>query len=264
MKYFKFWIEKSFNISVGNQLEEINVLAGSNVSKHAATLEADERAKKIEQRIAERLPKESYEVAIKEHVDEILDDSNIISICRYGAKVLNTEQYTILDLDDYPIDFFDCLKPLRKLSRKERIVFKFEEKIERYPILGTDFRIYETTKGIRVIGKKYFEPAGKEYRKLMRKLNVDWIYIQLSQKQRCYRARITPKPYRMKFRTIKVTSPLICETENYQNWATEYEEKSRAFSVVRLIKTIGNDFQYDRVIQHHDRVCNASANNKLA
>ena len=191
MKYFKFWIEKSFNISVDDHKEQINVLAGSNVSKHAATLEADERAKKIERRIAERSSKESYEVAIKEHVDEILDDANIITICRYGAKVLNTEQYTILDLDDYPVDFFDWIKPLKKLSRKERIVLKFEQRIERYPILGSDFRIYETTKGIRVIGKKYLEPSGKEFRKLMLKLNVDWIYIQLSQKQQCYRARIT-------------------------------------------------------------------------
>jgi hypothetical protein len=210
------------------------------------------------------LPKDEYEVVIKEHVSDIIDQSNIITICRYGAKILNTTEYTILDLDDYAVGFFDWFKSLKKLSKKERIVAKFEEGIKRYPILGSDFRIYETAKGIRVIGKKYIEPTNKKYIKLMRKLNVDWLYMHLSTKQNCYRARLTPKPYRIKAKTIKIKSPLDCEKETYLDWEKQYEKVSRNFAVVKLVKTIGEDFSYDPVIKHHDQMCSSHKNNKLA
>ncbi|OAD24078.1 transmembrane prediction [Candidatus Thiomargarita nelsonii] len=264
MKYFKFWVKESFQISIAGKTQEIKLLSGSNESKNAAIEEARNRAKMIEQRIADRSRKEEYEVAIKEHVSDIIDESNIISICRYGAKILNTNQYTILDLDDYPVDIFDVFKSLGKMSKKERIVFKFQERIKRYPLLGSDFRIYETTKGVRVIGKKYINPSEKNYTSLMRKLFVDWIYIQMSKKQNCYRARITPKPYRMRIRTIRIKSPLDCETNAYLDWSKEYEQKSEKYSVVKLIKAIGQDFSHEPVIKIHDRICNLHKNNKLA
>lgn len=195
MKHYKFWIKEDFTITIDGNEKTINILSGSNQSEEMAFQKASEKAKDIERRISERKPKESYEVAIKEHVTETIDDSNVITICRYGEKILNTTSYTILDLDDYPFDFFDMFKPVRKLKKKDRIVYKFEERIRKYPELGTNFRIYETTKGIRVIGKKYIDPSSKGYTTLMRKLHVDWIYIQLSKKQQCYRARLTPKPF---------------------------------------------------------------------
>ena len=264
MKYFKYWVEKPFQISIDNRIENIKILSGSNLSKDEAYKTASVQAKRIEQRIANRTRKEEYSTSIKEHVAEIIDESNIITICRYGAKILNTTEYTVFDLDDYPVDFFDLFKPLKKLTKKERIVYKFEERIRKYPALGSDFRIYETAKGIRVIGKAYINPTSKDYFKIQRKLNVDWLYMQLSRKQECYRARLTPKPYRMKIRTIKIKSPLDCETDHYIDWSREYALKSRNFTVVKLIKSLGNDFSHDRVIKIHDKICNAYKNYKLA
>ena len=103
MKYYKYWTKNAFEIEIGGQLQTINLLTGSNQSEEAASQKAVEKAKDIERRIAERKPKDSYQVAIKEHVNEVIDDSNIITVCRYGAKILNTTSHTILDLDDYPV-----------------------------------------------------------------------------------------------------------------------------------------------------------------
>ncbi len=264
MKYYKYWIKEDFKITIDGNEETINILSGSNQSENVAFQKASEKARNIERRIAERKPKESYDVAIKEYVNEIIDDSNIITVCRYGAKILNTSTHTILDLDDYPIDLFDYFKPVKKLKKKDRIVYKFEERIRKFPELGTDFRIYETAKGIRVIGKKYIDPSSKSYTALMRKLCVDWIYIQLSKKQNCYRARLTPKPYRMKIKTIKVKSPLDCQKDNYLNWEQVYSQKSKEYSVVRLVKALGSDFSNDAIIEKHDLVCNLRSNRKLA
>jgi len=195
MKYFKYWTEGTFKISIGDTLEEIKIVTGSNVSKQEAVKEASARAEKIEQRI------------------------------------------------------------------------------KRYPILGGDFRVYETSKGIRVIGKKYLDPRDKKYASLMSKLNVDWLYLLLSKKQNCYRARLTPKPYRMnasleidnmKIKTIKIKNPLDCEKQSYIDWSKNYARAVEGFSVVRLLKSIGQDFGSDRVIKHHDESCNAYKNNTLA
>ena len=264
MKTYKFWIKDDFKITIDGNEETINILSGSNQSEKAAFEKASEKAKIIESRVAERKPKDSYEVAIKEYINEAIDDSNIITICRYGAKILNTTSYTILDLDDYPIDFFDYFKAVRKLKKKDRIVYKFEERVRKFAELGTDFRIYETTKGIRVIGKKYIDPSSKGYISLMRSLYVDWIYIQLSKKQKCYRARLTPKPYRMKFKSIKVKSPLDCKKDNYLSWEQAYAEKSKEYSVVRLVKLLGRDFSNDTIVKKHDLMCNIQSNRKLA
>lgn len=264
MKYFKYWAKDRFTIKVADQKEEISVLAGSNTSVEDAHREAENRAKEIELRIAAGESKESYQAAIKEHVCEILDDKNIVTVCRYGAKVLNTSMYTILDLDDYPVSFFDYFRSIRKLPKKERIVAKFEQNIEKNPDLGTDFRIYETQKGIRVIGKTYIDPSSQGYSKLMRGLGVDWLYIALSKKQRCYRARLTPKPYRMKHQTIKIKSPLDCAKPDYEKWEKSYARESKSFSVVKLVKAIGSDFSLEQAIQKHDNACNLHGNRKLA
>ncbi|RDH44617.1 hypothetical protein [Zooshikella ganghwensis] len=153
MKYFKFWAKDRFIIKIADRQEEISVLAGSNTSLEDARREAQHKAKRIEARIEAGESKDSYQVAIKEHVIEIFDEKNIVTVCRYGAKVLNTSMYTILDLDDYPVSFLDRFRPISKLSKKDRIVAKFEQNIKKASVLGTDFRVYETQKGIRVIGK---------------------------------------------------------------------------------------------------------------
>ena len=264
MKYYRYWVKEPFNIKVGSTTDRINILAGSNVSKQDAFDKALNRSELIARRISNRESKAEYDVPIREHVEKVIDEKNIITICRYGAKILNTTQYTILDLDDYAFDFFDLFKPIRKLPRKQRIVEKFLQRKNRHPELGNDFRIYETTKGARVIGKKYIDPNGRGYETLMRKLSVDWLYIVMSRKQNCYRARVTPKPYRTRIKTIKIRSPLDCETEAYRDWAQNYEEATKNFRVVKHVMSIGRDFSTEPVIELHDSLCNAFTDNILA
>jgi len=264
MKYFKFWVSENYRIKINGVTEDINILAGSNQSKEAARTEAYKRSKQIETRIESGDSVDNYEVPIREYVSDVVDGSNIVTVCRYGAKILNSTQYTILDLDEYPVDFMDYFRPVRKLPKKKRIIAKFLERLKSFPELGSDFRIYETSKGVRVIGKKYIDPQEKGYKKLMRKFSVDWLYIVLSMKQDCYRARITPKPYRMKIKTIKIKTPLDCEAQKYVSWAQSYQAESKKYSVVKFIESVGADFSMEPVIKLHDQYCHVSQNKKLA
>ncbi len=263
MKYFRYWIEDKFSIKVGSSRQEITILSGSNESEADAAKRAKEQASIIEERIQSGSKKEEYESSINEYVEKEIDDSNIVTICRYGAKILNTDEYTILDLDDYPVDILDFFRSVRKLPKKERIVAKFLDRVTKNQEIGTDFRIYETSKGIRVIGKKYIDPEGKGYTKLMRSLNVDWLYVFLSKRQMCYRARLTPKPYRLKIKTIKVSSPLVCSSDDYIQWEKMYTEASNKSAVAKYLQSVGKDFGSDRIIKFHDEICRSHSNLKL-
>jgi hypothetical protein len=264
MKYFKYWVEDKHSIRIDGQLKEIKLVVGSNSSVNDARNKALLKAKEIETRISKRASKRDYEADVREFVSEILDASNIVTICRYGAKILNTDQYTVLDLDDYAKSIWDVFKPLKGLSKKERIIFKFEEFLSKHPEIGSDFRIYETAKGIRVIGKKYLDPNDKKYSRLMSKLNVDWLYLILSRKQQCYRARLTPKPYRLGIKTIKVHSPLVCETQTYKDWSIMYDDAAQNYTVAKYVKSIGRDFSREKAVRFHDLQCKSSKALKLA
>ncbi|MFV0477042.1 MAG: hypothetical protein ACK5ME_04300 [Parahaliea sp.] len=264
MKHFKYWSREIRRIHIGSQPQELNLLCGSNVSKEDASAQITLLAREIEQRILRGEQKEEYDAAIREHIAELIDEHNVITVCRYGARIWNTTQYTVLDIDYSSLTFFDFFRAIRKLGRKERIVARFEKNIKKYSELGSDFRIYETQKGVRVIGRKYIDPDSKNYEALMKSLNVDWLYIMLSKKQKCYRARLTPKPYRMRFRTIRIKSPLDCEEPSYEQWSKDYDKRSEDFSVVSLIKIIGNDFSKEKLIQKHDCACNMQAKKRLA
>ncbi|SMF46665.1 hypothetical protein SAMN02745866_02986 [Alteromonadaceae bacterium Bs31] len=264
MKYFQYWIEDKHSIRIDGQLKEIKLLVGSNSSIDDAKHEALLRAKEIEARISKRRPKGEYEAGVREFVSEILDASNIVTVCRYGASILNTDQYTVLDLDDYAKSIWDVFKPLKGLSKKERIIFKFEEFLSKNPEIGSDFRIYETANGIRVIGKKYLDPTDRKYSRLMSKLNVDWLYLILSRKQQCYRARLTPKPYRLGIKTIKVHTPLVCKTQAYKNWSIMYDDAALNYTVAKYVKSIGRDFSFEKAVRFHDLQCKSSEELKLA
>ncbi|MCL2105120.1 MAG: hypothetical protein FWH21_08750 [Kiritimatiellaeota bacterium] len=263
MKCYTFWVRETRTIFIGNEQQSIMLVAGSNVSKEDASLNAKRIAQSLEERINNpRRARESYEVVIKEKIDQDIDPRNIITINRYGARVLNTTEYTILDIDRPPSSFLDLFRA--KKDPKEKIVARFKACVARHPELGTSFRIYETCAGIRIIGKTYFDPQTRNFENVMRSLSVDPLYRILSRKQNCYRARLTPKPYRMKAETIRIKTPLDCETEAYDAWRKKYAETSQGYSVVRLKETLGSDFGGDPVIALHDTVTRMRANDPLA
>lgn len=254
LKCYKFWVREIKRIRVGDGQQPITLIAGSNVSKTDASLNAERMALSVEARIQNpRQIREPYEVTIKEHVVKEIDPNNVVTVNRYGARVLNTTEYTILDIDCCPFAFMDLFRS-SKGDAKDRSVDRFKRRVMHYPELGTSFRVYETCKGIRVIGKKYFDPQAKQFPRVMRSLAVDSLYCTLSRKQNCYRARLTPKAYRMKTETIQIKTPLDCEGDAYAAWQRKYDETSNGYSVVALREVVGKDFWDDPVILFHDQL----------
>ena len=265
MKCYKFWAHETKHISIDGELTPITLTAGSNISKEDASANASKFAAVIEANVNNRTYRhDSYEVTIREHVVKEIDSNNIITINRYGAQVLNTTKYTVLDIDHYSAHPIMKLFGVLSENTKDNMLAKFKQRITRYPEFGESFRIYETCKGIRVIGKQYVDPQTKRFLKTMRSLGVDPLYSILCKKQNCYRVRLTPKPYRMKIATIKIKAPWDCETDFYETWQKQYAEASNAYSVAKLREVIGRDFWDDPIVFLHDQTTRMRSTSPLA
>ena len=268
MKIYKYWTTEKQRILIDGQAQEITCYGGSNLSMEDARAKAQEKARKIERKIAgEKHLFEDYEVEIREELLETIDSSAVITRNRYGARVLNVEKLMILDIDK-PKSAGGGLAGLfkKKDARppKEQI-FDMVRTLAttKYPNLG--FRIYETYQGARVIvlGRD-FDPRDSETKKMMDEFNCDPLYTFLCIKQGCYRARLTPKPGRMKFRGFKVRYPREGDEDEFQRWVSEYENLSRNFNVCKFVGQVGAAHSMPEVVRLHDDVTGVGYPQRLA
>jgi len=114
-----------------------------------------------------------------------------------------------------------------------------------------------------VLGRE-FDPRDRETKKMMDEFNCDPLYTFLCIKQGCYRARLTPKPYRMKMRGYKVKFPREGDNGEFQQWLSQYEANSRSFNVCRFIEQIGTNHSLNDVIRLHDDLTGVNFRQPLA
>ncbi|MBK9924900.1 MAG: hypothetical protein IPP66_06355 [Anaerolineales bacterium] len=267
MKIYKYWtIEKQAVLIDGNQ-QEVVCYGGSNISPEDARARAKEKAQKIQRKImGEKHLFEDYEVEIREELLQEIDPHAIVTRNRYGARVLNVENMMILDIDKPKSTggLAGLFKKKDTRPPKEQIFDMVKTlAVTKYPNYA--FRIYETYQGARVIvlGRD-FDPRDRETKKMMDEFNCDPLYTMLCVKQGCYRARLTPKPSRMKLRGYKVKYPREGDDSEFQRWVSEYESLSRSFSVCKFIGQVGTGYGGSEVIRFHDDVTGVGYPQKLA
>jgi len=266
MKIYKYWTVEKQKILIDGAEQEVTCYGGSNVSVEDARIKAREKAEKIQRKIAgEKHLFEDYEAEIREELLQTIDDHSVITRNRYGARVLNVESLMILDIDKPKSSFGDLFKKKDLQSDKAKI-FDMVRKLavnSKYKEYG--FRIYETYQGARVIvSGKDFDPRDSETKKMMDEFNCDPLYTLLCIRQGCYRARLTPKPYRIKVRGYKVKYPREGDDSEFQRWVSEYESVSRNFSVCKLIEQVGASHSANEVVRLHDDLTGVGYPQRLA
>ena len=266
MKLFKFWTSEKVTIDIDGQPTEVTCWGGSNVSVEDAKLRAREKASLVERKIeGEKNLFADYEAEIREEILKVIDDKSIISRNRYGAQVLNTEGLMFLDIDKPPFSLSGLFKRSGSPDHKQKI-FDMVRKLAsspKYNMLG--FRIYETFAGARVIvlGRD-FDPRDKAVSAMMKEFNTDPLYALLCTKQNCFRARLTPKPNRIKVKGYRVKYPRREDEAKFQTWLKDYEYKSRDYSVCKFIEQIGSGYSTPDVVRWHDEMTGATVTRPLA
>jgi hypothetical protein len=268
MKIYKYWTIEKQKILIDGAEQEVTCYGGSNISVEDARGKAREKAQKIQRKIAgEKHLFEDYESEIREELLQTIDDHSAITRNRYGARVLNVEKLMILDIDKPK----PAAGGLGGLFKKKDTRLPKEQIFDMVKTLVTTkygqytFRIYETYQGARVIvlGRD-FDPRDDATKKMMDEFNCDPLYTLLCNKQGCYRARLTPKPSRMKLKGYKVKYPREGDDSEFQRWVSEYENMSRSFSVCKLVEQIGASHSLHEVVRLHDDVTGIAYPQRLA
>lgn len=269
MKFAKYWSEMS--IPADEKIFGASTLStwgASNESQQQAGINARERAAKLAQIVSrgfEALREYEYwNGYIREEViDEIKSaDGRLLGVLtrnNYGAIVLNASSVFFGDIDVTAETFFSKLlqffgKPKKDKAYHIANIEQFQKQNPQYTI-----KVYETFAGLRVvIVNRIFEQDYAAVNSLFTSLGVDPLYVTLCKVQSCYRARLTPKPWR-----IGVDRPLFrfprheqYELDGFTEWLTDYELAAKSYRTVKVAAVFGSDAAHPdvaRVLEFHDQ-----------
>ncbi len=123
------------------------------------------------------------------------------------------------------------------------------------PDLGV--RVYRTAAGLRVlVSGAAAAPLSDRARAILVALDSDPLYVELCATHDSYRARLTPKPYRLGEPALGVSWPCADEAGEraWLRWVDAYDEASASWSTCRLISSSGAVPGADeqRLIDLHD------------
>ncbi len=143
--------------------------------------------------------------------------------------------------------------------------------VERHP--GWIARIYETPAGFRVIaGHRLFDPLDPQVTEAFRAWHTDLMYQDMCQRQRCFRARLTAKPWRIGIEAHLKPRPGVWPVhpdrlEMRQRWTAAYDERCRQYAACRFLQQIGAgriDPAVQDVIDLHDELSGAISGRPIA
>lgn len=134
-------------------------------------------------------------------------------------------------------------------------------------------RLYETPAGYRLlVMHRTFDPTDPETRESLQALRADPVYTRMCMNQHCFRARLTPKPWRMGIAQHMKPRPGIWPVApdrlaERAAWIAEYEQKAQGYAACRFIEELGLGTTHPAAVrvQHlHDGISRATTPLPLA
>lgn len=252
----------------------------------AAKEDAVARAKRIFDYLVNGKRLDTYEYAdvpMREEIVQTLQEGGkdiaIVTRNSYGALVLNAASVLFVDVD-YPRvkanGLWDAfLLAVSRVRREWRIAASRELTLEsvrewskQNP--GRSFRIYRTRAGLRLLFvDKLYEPKSAETSRLLTELGSDPLYHTLTSRQECFRARLTPKPWRCASKSPPNRYPWKdAQAERlYRDWERRYTQASQAYAVCELVEACGAAApcgEIGAVLELHDRMACDGRKRELA
>jgi len=170
---------------------------------------------------------------------------------RYGVEVLNTDRLLISDIDLRDLDedrfsFFGRRKPPPDTLIDPPSVVKRQEKVAQWAAAHPDLGVivYRTFSGLRVFVTGFDDPISEAGMQVLKELGTDRIYRELCRTHGTFRARLTPKPWRLpRMRAPQGIWPFVTEghERRFNRWLASYEEAVRGYAVCRRLATHGPD-----------------------
>lgn len=163
-------------------------------------------------------------------------------------------------------------------------IFKFQQKrkgtpeqlaLEKISTFSTHYptwhlRVYRTPNGYRIlVMHQIFEPRGEQVQLFFKAIYADPYYDLMCQNQNCFRARISPKPWRIGVERLRqgiwpVPNERIALREN---WVREYQRQAEDYASCRFVEQFGSQMVHPkakRVQSIHDQYCKSDSHLDIA
>ena len=190
--------------------------------------------------------REAVLLEIKAPGDEV---AAVITRNSYGALVLNTARVMFVDVDlpepPSPIsrwlgNLFGRAKPAAPRITDGSVMARVEAWSRDHG--GWGWRVYRTRAGLRLLATHALFTADSPLtEQVFEAMEADPLYRRLCRTQKCFRARLTPKPWRCKVRNPPNRWPWVdAEAEaRFRNWETRYQKACSAYATCELVATVG-------------------------
>ncbi len=265
----KFW---AWGWSFGNMAE--------------ATAMAAERARRIFEHFVQGGTPNTYDYLEHPLREEIVQSYSqegntaaIITRNRYGSLVLNAANVCFVDVDfpdTTPKGLLGSIKALFSAKKlREQAAAAQAETMQRVRQWATrnprrSFRLYRTAAGLRMLMTDHlYEPNSPDIAAMFDQLGCDTLYRKLTQKQECFRARLTPKPWRCDCRRPPNRWPWENPKDEkaYRKWQEDYERRCKGWGTCHFIEAFGAeaaDETLGGVIELHDQTACCGPEVRLA
>jgi hypothetical protein len=288
MKIPRYWA-KGTATQIGPEGEPVSFACWhwSDDSPAAARQLAEDRARQIVFKLATGQTLERYGYATRPLREEVVGEvpgagagpAGVITRNSYGALVLNAAQAMFVDID------LPESKPAASLAGALGGLFgrggKAAPPDPAAPALAViqnwlagrpdwGLRVYRTAAGLRALVTSHpCDPTGWDTESVLQGLGCDPLYVRLTRSQECFRARLTPKPWRCAVHNPPSRYPWDNTSAEllYRTWQREYEQTSGGYAVCRLVGEYGDTRVHPEiapVLDAHDRAACGLADRPLA
>lgn len=136
-----------------------------------------------------------------------------------------------------------------------------------------NLRVYRTPAGFRIlVMHDVFDPGGEAADRCFKELKSDVLYARMCVCQQCFRARVSPKPWRAGISKHMRPRPGVWPVSDdklplRREWVREYEIKSSAFAACEFVEELGSGSVHpkaDAVRILHDELSRAHSGLPLA
>lgn len=134
-------------------------------------------------------------------------------------------------------------------------------------------RLYRTPMGLRLLAMhRVFDPNEAAVIAFFEAIGADAYYALLCRRQHCFRARVSPKPWRIGMHTYLRPRPGVWpiaaeRMPERERWVAEYERKAEGYASCRFVEALGSSdyVSATRSVQRaHDDWCRATTTLPLA
>lgn len=261
MKIPRFWIRREGDVSHpdGRSLH-LFAWGWSETSPSDAEARAADRFRSLEQRVSQGLDlPRGYAYGDRPVREQIIEEiagpggqpDALITRNSYGSVVLNASRSMFVDVDAAPVQPDRLRDALRSSG------------------VGST-RVYRTAAGYRLLATdRLYTPGSSDSESLMRQVGADPAFIQLCRIQDSFRARLTPKPWRIG----KAAPPGDFPREDarvrqaFDRWLQEYDRAAGSKATCQFVETIGDGSIHPdvaHIVQLHDDRTRATSSLPLA